>query len=78
MAFADNGATALLGYNEPDLPGQADMDPVIAANLWKIYMQPFAGKAKLISPAVTNGNSCNKGRCYGIDCEQPFVFLPAT
>lgn len=51
----DNGATFLLGPNEPDLSSQSNMSPQDAAALWKQYMEPFAGKAKLISPAVTNG-----------------------
>jgi len=63
-----NGATALMGYNEPDLAGQANMDPKTAAVLWKTYMEPFAGQVKLISPAVTNGNGMDStGRFYGLD-----------
>lgn len=50
------GATALLGFNEPDLPAQANMSPAAAATAYKTYITDnFAGKAKLISPAVTNG-----------------------
>lgn len=26
-----------------------------AVDLWREHMQPFAGNAKLVSPAVTNG-----------------------
>ncbi|KAE8449253.1 hypothetical protein EG329_008420 [Mollisiaceae sp. DMI_Dod_QoI] len=51
------GAPALLGFNEPDYSGQANLSPSDAASGWKEYMQPFAGKAKLVSPAVTNGGS---------------------
>jgi len=55
----DNGATALLGFNEPDLcvPGSACMSLKSSVSAWKTYMQPFAGKALLGSPAVTNGGS---------------------
>lgn len=42
-------------FNEPDNAGQANLSPQAAAAAWKKYMQPFAGKAKLCSPAVTNG-----------------------
>lgn len=50
------GATALLGFNEPDHTEQANMSPQAAATAYKTYMTDnFAGKAKLISPAVTNG-----------------------
>ncbi|KAI0689674.1 glycosyl hydrolase catalytic core-domain-containing protein [Cytidiella melzeri] len=49
------GATHLLGFNEPDLGAQSNISPEDAAKAWKTYMQPFAGKAALIAPAVTNG-----------------------
>lgn len=50
------GATALLGFNEPDHTEQANMSPQAAATAYKTYITDnFAGKAKLISPAVTNG-----------------------
>jgi len=55
----ENGATALLGFNEPDLcvPGSACMSLNSSVTAWKQYMEPFAGKALLGSPAVTNGGS---------------------
>jgi hypothetical protein len=49
------GATHLLGFNEPDIASQSNLSPQAAAAAWKTYMQPFAGKAKLVSPAITNG-----------------------
>lgn len=52
-----NGATHLLGFNEPDLGAQSNLSPAAAADGWKTNMQPFAGKAKLGSPAVTNGGN---------------------
>ncbi|BGP43793.1 hypothetical protein JCM10450v2_007990 [Rhodotorula kratochvilovae] len=51
----DAGSTHLLGFNEPDLVGQADMTIPEAVAGWRKYMSPFFGKAKLVSPAVTNG-----------------------
>jgi len=51
-----NGATAVLGFNEPDHPQQANLSPQVAATAYQQYItNNFAGKAKLISPAVTNG-----------------------
>ncbi|KAI0338341.1 hypothetical protein BDW22DRAFT_706096 [Trametopsis cervina] len=50
-----SGSTHLLGFNEPDLGAQSNLSPEAAAAAWKTYMEPFAGKAKLVSPAVTNG-----------------------
>ena len=49
------GSTHLLGFNEPDLPEQANLTPQQAAASWRTYLEPYAGKAKLGSPAVCNG-----------------------
>jgi hypothetical protein len=49
----------LARFNEPDNAGQAHMTPQAAAAAWKKYMQPFAGKAKLVSPAITNAGPPN-------------------
>jgi hypothetical protein len=49
------GATHLLGFNEPDLGAQSNLSPQQAADPWKKYVQPFAGRVKLVSPAVMNG-----------------------
>lgn len=51
------GSTHLFAFNEPDVPTQANMTPAAAAQAYKTWMQPFAGKAKLGAPAVTNGDS---------------------
>jgi hypothetical protein len=50
-----SGSSHLLGFNEPDYSGQANLGYAAAAAGWLTYMEPFAGKAKLGSPAVTNG-----------------------
>ena len=44
-------------FNEPDNAGQSNLSPSAAAAGWKTYMEPFAGKAKLGAPAVTNGGA---------------------
>ncbi|GAA5991503.1 hypothetical protein JCM5350_005188 [Sporobolomyces pararoseus] len=50
------GVTHLLGFNEPDLGGQADMPVQATIDAWAQYLQPFAKQGiKLVSPAVTNG-----------------------
>ncbi|KZF22398.1 glycoside hydrolase family 128 protein [Xylona heveae TC161] len=51
----ENGATHLMSFNEPDQSSQSNLSPSDAASGYKQYMMPFAGKAKLGSPAVTNG-----------------------
>lgn len=50
-----SGSSHLLAFNEPDYSGQANLGYAAAAAGYLTYMQPFAGKAKLGSPAVTNG-----------------------
>lgn len=54
-SFIAKGGSHLLAFNEPDHAQQANMAPAVAAAAYKTHMQPFAGKAKLGSPAVTNG-----------------------
>jgi len=51
----DSGSTHLFSFNEPDLGEQANLSPSEAAAAYKEYMEPFAGKAKLCAPSVTNG-----------------------
>ncbi|KAF2665485.1 hypothetical protein BT63DRAFT_377881 [Microthyrium microscopicum] len=51
------GAQHLLGFNEPDLSTQSNIDPATAAAGWKKDMEPLACKARLVSPAVTNGGA---------------------
>lgn len=51
------GSSHLLCFNEPDYSGQANLSPADAAAGYKTYMEPFASKARLGSPAVTNGGS---------------------
>jgi len=55
QAAIDEGATHLLGFNEPDDPSQANLSPADAAAAWKQYMEPFSDQASLVSPAITNG-----------------------
>jgi len=51
-----SGSTHLMSFNEPDLNTQANLSPDAAAAAYKTYLStPFAGKAQLGSPAVTNG-----------------------
>lgn len=52
-----SGSSHLLSFNEPDYSGQANLGYAAAAAGYLTHMQPFAGKAKLGSPAVTNGGA---------------------
>ncbi|KAL9624221.1 MAG: hypothetical protein Q9160_001468 [Pyrenula sp. 1 TL-2023] len=62
-------SSALLSFNEPDEPGQANMDPKTAAAAHIKYMNPHASSTTRIgSPAVSNGNGVdNTGRFWGLD-----------
>ncbi|OKL62287.1 hypothetical protein UA08_02498 [Talaromyces atroroseus] len=51
----DNGATAILGFNEPDLSTQSNLTPAEAAAAYKQYITPYKDQAQLVAPAVTNG-----------------------
>lgn len=52
-----SGSTHLLAFNEPDLGQQSSLSVGDAAAGYQNLMQPYAGKVKLGSPAVTNGGS---------------------
>jgi hypothetical protein len=55
-AAISKGATAVVGFNEPDHKEQANLDAGQAASAYKQYITSnFQGKAKLVSPSVTNG-----------------------
>ncbi|KAL1305468.1 hypothetical protein AAFC00_002346 [Neodothiora populina] len=58
QAAIDNGTTTLFSFNEPDFAysgsGSNYMDIDTAVETWIKYMEPFAGKARLVAPAVTN------------------------
>lgn len=58
--FKKSHSRYLLGFNEPDNAGQANLDPATAVSLWKKYIEPIKKndkKVKLISPAVTNAGA---------------------
>ncbi|TQS36349.1 hypothetical protein Golomagni_03203 [Golovinomyces magnicellulatus] len=52
-----SGSTHLLAFNEPDLGEQSSLSVGDAVAGYQSLMQPYSGKAKLGSPAVTNGGS---------------------
>jgi hypothetical protein len=49
-----SGTTHLLAFNEPDIDSQANLTVTVAMAGYLDYLQPFAGKVKLGSLAVTN------------------------
>lgn len=50
-----SGSNHLLAFNEPDLDTQANMPVSESVRAWKEHISPFAGRARLGSMAVTNG-----------------------
>ncbi|KAI6861216.1 hypothetical protein KC334_g21100, partial [Hortaea werneckii] len=56
QAAIDSGSQYLFSFNEPDMSSQANLSPEDAADAYKKYMSPFAGKAKMCAPSVTNGS----------------------
>ncbi|KUI61525.1 Alkali-sensitive linkage protein 1 [Cytospora mali] len=69
------GSSHLLAFNEPENEGQSNIDPTTAANAYRQYMQPFAGKAKLGAPAVSNDGYSWMSQFLGncTDCTIDFV-----
>jgi len=50
--------TKILGFNEPDISTQSNLDPNDAAGLWMQYIEPMKDLGyELISPAVSSGDS---------------------
>lgn len=56
QAAIDAGSTHLVSFNEPDNSGQSNLTPAEAATGHQTYMNPFASKAKIGAPAITNSN----------------------
>lgn len=44
-------------FNEPDLGAQSNLTPDAAAAAFKSLILPLAGKAKICTPAITNGGA---------------------
>ncbi|KAI7591123.1 hypothetical protein KC316_g3036 [Hortaea werneckii] len=65
----DLGATAVLGFNEPDAcfaGASACMSVAEAVSVWKESIEPFAGTVRLGSPGVTNAG-------YGFEWLDQFI-----
>lgn len=52
-----SGSTHILGFNEPDLNTQSNIDAATAAALYKEWITPYKNQAELVTPAVTNGGA---------------------
>ncbi|KAI1192972.1 glycosyl hydrolase catalytic core-domain-containing protein [Nemania serpens] len=56
-----NGADALLSFNEPDIASQANMSPQDAAAGHIKFMNPYAGQARISTPAISSSENANQG-----------------
>ena len=75
-ATSGGGTHYLLGFNEPDMPQQANMAVGAAVSAYQQYLTPKAGdNVKLGSPAVSNGVGTNPttGQPQGLDWLRPFL-----
>ncbi|WXC54395.1 hypothetical protein SNK03_000396 [Fusarium graminearum] len=57
-----NGAKAIFSFNEPDNGGQAHMTPEAAAAAHIKYLNPYAGKALIGAPSISNSGLAGEGR----------------
>ncbi|KAK5629339.1 hypothetical protein RRF57_005054 [Xylaria bambusicola] len=55
------GADALLSFNEPDIASQANMSPADAAAGHIQWMNPYSGKARISTPAISSSANANQG-----------------
>lgn len=76
QAAIDAGADALMSFNECDNSGQCNTAADVAAAKHKEFMGPFAGKARILAPAITSSQEPGQGiqwleafeKACGSDC----------
>ncbi|KAF3070505.1 Alkali-sensitive linkage protein 1 [Daldinia childiae] len=56
-----SGSDSFLSFNEPDIPSQANMSPQDAANGHKQFMNKYAGRVKISSPAISSSENPGMG-----------------
>ena len=56
-----SGSKYLFGFNEPDIPSQSSMSTSEAASLFRQNITPYADRATLATPAITNSQQGNEG-----------------
>lgn len=77
LAAIDDGADALMSFNEPDLchDGSACMTVQQSVAAYRRSMQPFAGKVRLGAPAITQNGLDYLGQFLGncTECTIDFI-----
>jgi len=61
QAGINGGSKHLFSFNEPDHDSQANMPPAKAATEHIRHMNPFAGKARIGTPSITNSGDPHQG-----------------
>lgn len=71
------GSEHLLAFNEPENAGQSNISAAAAADAYRQYMEPFAGKAQLGAPGVSNDERDWMKQFLGLcsDCTIDFVLI---
>ncbi|KAI1373723.1 glycoside hydrolase family 128 protein [Hypoxylon crocopeplum] len=60
-AALSKGSDCLLSFNEPDITAQANLSPEVAASKHIQFMNGYAGKARIGSPAISSSENPNQG-----------------
>lgn len=82
-AVGSTGAKYVLGFNEPDIPEQANMSPQEAVTAFKQFLSPLAKSVAVGSPGVTSSEQGNMGLTWmksfldicGGDCGIDFLVV---
>jgi hypothetical protein len=54
--ISKNNVNSVLGMNEPELPGQSNLNPQQGADMWRAYLEPLrSSNVRLGSPATASG-----------------------
>ncbi|KAI0845751.1 glycosyl hydrolase catalytic core-domain-containing protein [Daldinia vernicosa] len=56
-----SGSDSFLSFNEPDISSQANLSPQDAATAHKQFMNKYAGRVKISSPAISSSDSSGMG-----------------
>ncbi|KAE9566064.1 hypothetical protein CGMCC3_g17768 [Colletotrichum fructicola] len=60
-AMISGGSTHILGFNECDRPDQCNLDAASAAVAYVKWLNPYTGRVKIGSPAISNSAAADQG-----------------
>ena len=64
QAAIDAGSKVVFGFNEPDMPSQANLGVSDLCDAWKANMNQFSGKATVVGPSVSSSETEGQGLSY--------------